>query len=760
MADTTNWVGSRQLLRRLRDVMAGGGDAQARLDQIVAIIARDMVAEVCSIYLLRPGDILELFATEGLLKTAVHRTRLRLGEGLVGDVAAHARPLSLDEARDHPLFAYRPETGEEIYHSFLGVPILRGGRVRGVLTVQNQSRRNYTEEEVETLQTVAMVLAELAAGGALAVEAEFAAAADGIALRPLRLEGTRLNGGLAMGRAVIHERRTNIRQVVAEDVDAELQRFDVAVHDMHRSLDAMMAEIGGHRGGKEHVEVLEAYRMFAEDRGWLARIREGIRSGLTADASVAKALNDTRARMAQVADPYIRERILDFEDLAYRLLQHLDDDQTGQDARRPRQDRDTVLVARSLGPAELLDYGRREVQAVILEEGSTTSHVAIVARALGIPLIGRLSGLLDRIEAGDGILVDGDNGVVVVRPGDDARQSFAETMRSRAELEEVYVALRDLPSVSRDGVGVSLNLNAGLLLDLPQLRQTNAAGIGLYRTEIMFMMQGALPGVEEQANVYRRVIDQADDREVVFRTLDAGGDKLLPYMPRQEEENPAMGWRAIRMTLDRPFMLRQQLRALIRASAGRKLRVMFPMVAEVSEYQAARQILDLELERAAGRKETLPESVAAGCMLEVPSLLFQLPQLAAYADFVAVGSNDLMQFIYASDRGNTAVSDRYDILSVAALRMLRGVVQACDAAGVPASVCGEMAGRPLEAMALVGLGFRSLSMASSSIGPVRLMVRSLDVSALSQFIDSLLDGPSHSLRGKLRAYARDHGVSL
>jgi phosphotransferase system enzyme I (PtsP) len=754
MADTTNWVGSRQLLRRLRDVMAGGGDAQARLDQIAAIIARDMVAEVCSIYLLRPGDILELFATEGLLKTAVHRTRLRIGEGLVGDVAAHARPLSLDEAQDHPQFAYRPETGEEIYHSFLGVPILRGGRVRGVLVVQNQSRRNYTEEEVETLQTVAMVLAELVASGALAAETEFASA-DGIALRPLHLEGARLNGGLAMGRVVIHERRTMISQVVAEDVAAELERFDAAVQDMHRSLDAMMEELGGHRSGREHVEVLEAYRMFAEDRGWLARIREGIRGGLTADASVAKALDDTRARMAQVADPYIRERILDLEDLAYRLLQHLDEGEAQQDRRRLREAGDTVLVARSLGPAELLDYGRRGLKALVLEEGSATAHVAIVARALEIPLIGRVAGLLDRVEAGDHILVDGDNGVV-----DDTRQAFAETMQSRAELQEVYATLRDLPPVSRDGAEVSLNLNAGLLLDLPQLRQTNAAGIGLYRTEIMFMMQGALPGVDEQAGVYRRVMDQADGRRVVFRTLDAGGDKLLPYMPGQYEENPAMGWRAIRMTLDRPFMLRQQLRALIRAASGRPLEVMFPMVAEVSEYRAAREILELELARAAARGESLPESVSAGCMLEVPSLLFQLPQLTECADFLAVGSNDLLQFLYASDRGNVAVSDRYDILSAASLRMLRTVVTACDGAGVPVSVCGEMAGQPLEAMALVGLGFRSLSMASSSIGPTRMMIRSLDVGSLSDFLDSLLTGPSRSLRSKLCAYARDHGVSL
>ena len=759
MADATNWVGSRLLLRRLRDVMAGEGDAQSRLDQVVAIIARDMVAEVCSIYLLRPGDILELFATEGLLKTAVHRTRLRVGEGLVGNVAAQADSLSLAEAQDHPQFAYRPETGEEIYHSFLGVPILRGGRVRGVLTIQNQTRRNYTEEEIETLETVAMVLAELIVGSDLSSPNEFATA-DGIALKPLRLEGTRLNGGLAMGKAVVHERTTQISQVVSEDPAAELDRFNEAVQEMHRSLDEMMEEVGSHRGGEEHVEVLEAYRMFAEDRGWLSRIREGIRSGLTADASVAKALSDTRAKMAQITDPYLRERILDMEDLAYRLLQHLHEGENGVGGRRLSRGREAILIARSLGPAELLDYGQGSIQAVILEEGSATAHVAIVARALGIPVVGQVAGVLDKVEPDDMILVDGDQGVVVVRPGEDVQQTFADGMAQNAERQAHYAAARELAPVTLDGERVSLNLNAGLLLDLPNLRETNADGIGLYRTEILFMERGQLPDVDEQARAYRRVIDQADGKRVVFRTLDAGGDKLLPYMPVSHEENPAMGWRAIRMTLDRPFMLRQQLRALIRAAAGQRLDVMFPMIAEVSEFAAAREILNLELARATARGEPLPEEIAVGCMLEVPSLMFQLPQLLALVDFLAVGSNDLMQFMYASDRSNVAVSGRYDILSAGALRMLRSIVVEAGKAGIPVSVCGEMAGRPLEAMALIGLGFRSLSMAASSIGPTRLMLRSLDAGRISHFIDAAVGGADPSLRISLANYARDHGVDI
>jgi phosphotransferase system enzyme I (PtsP) len=522
----------------------------------------------------------------------------------------------------------------------------------------------------------------------------------------------------------------------------------------------MMEEIGGQRAGEEHMEVLEAYRMFAEDRGWLTRIREGIRSGLSADASVAKALSDTRARMAQIADPYLRERILDMEDLAYRLLQHLHEGEAGEEQRRLRKSRESILVARSLGPAELLDYGRDSLQAVVLEEGSPTAHVSIVARALGIPVVGQLAGLLDKVEPDDDMLVDGDNAVVVIRPGEDIRQSFAMGMEQGARRQAVYAAARDLPAVTRDGAEISLNLNAGLLLDLPNLRETNAAGIGLYRTEILFMVRGELPGVDQQTRAYLRVMDQAGDKRVVFRTLDAGGDKLLPYMPIAKEENPAMGWRAIRMTLDRPFMLRQQLRALIRAAVGRRLDVMFPMIAEVAEFVAAREILNLELYRARSRGQPLPADIAVGCMLEVPSLLFQLPQLMAQVDFLAVGSNDLMQFLYASDRSNVAVSERYDILSAGSLRMLRNVVREADAASVPVSVCGEMAGRPLEAMALVGLGFRSLSMAASSIGPARLMIRSLDAARLSGFIDALLDGPAPSLRNTLCNYARDHDLRI
>jgi len=749
-------TGSRRLLRRLRDVMAGSGTAQERLNTTVRVIAADMVAEVCSAYLLRAGEVLELFATEGLRPEAVHKTRLRVGEGLVGVIAATGRPLALADAQSHPDFAYRPETGEEIYHSLMGVPILRGDRVLGVVVVQNRTRRHYAEDEVETLQTIAMVLAELAASGDL-VSPNERVPGDGFAQTSVRLDGVRLNSGLMIGTAVIHAPRLLIRQIVAEDPQAEVERLRTAVVSMQSAIDQLLAASDVARGG-EHRDILETYRMFAADRGWIQRIREAVLSGLTAEAAVQKVQDDTRGRMAQVTDPYLRERLLDLEDLTNRLIQHLAGKPVATAlAELPDE---VVLIARSLGPAELLDYDRRRLRAVVLEEGSPTAHVAIVARALDIPMVGRVKGALQRIEAGDLVVVSGDEAQVLLRPGDDVLQTIEQSIKARAGERARYAALRDLPAVTRDGVAVELHMNAGLTLDLAHLDETGAEGIGLFRTELPFMIRNTFPGVAAQVELYRRVLDEARERPVVFRTLDIGGDKLLPYLPETEEENPAMGWRAVRIALDRPSMLRQQLRALIIASAGRRLQIMFPMVAEVAEFEAARAILEIELERARTRGASLPSIVKAGVMVEVPSLLFQLPALLARVDFLSVGTNDLAQFLFASDRGNPRLSDRYDTLAPALLRALREIARTAAGHGVPVSVCGEMAGQTLDAMALVGLGMRSLSMNSGGIGPVRAMLRTLELGPLEEFMQRKIDTPVHSLRGTLRAFARDRGIAV
>lgn len=754
-ATQVTWAGPRRLLRRLRDVMAGSGEAQERLDRIARLIAADLVAEVCSIYIRRAGDVLELFATQGLKPEAVHTTRLRVGEGIIGAIAADSRPMALAEAAKHPNFAYRPETGEEAYSSMMGVPILRGGRMMGVLAVQNRTPRDYSDEEVETLETVSMVVAEMVLGGELITATE-QHPADGIGLKPLRLEGVRLNGGLAMGQAVLHRPRIPLGKAVAEDAGAERVRLDEALTSMHKSLDAMLAEADA-AGAGDHLDILRTYRMFAEDKGWIRRIVENIDNGLTAEGAVVRVQDDTRARMKGIDDPYLRERLLDLEDLAYRLLQHLSGEEADAAKNLPEE---AILFARDMGPAELLDYDRSRLKALILEEGSSTSHVAIVARALEIPVIGRVKAVLDRVEPLDPILVDGGNGLCFIRPGDEVRSAFQASMAFAAERLAAYRAGRGLPSVTTDGVPVSLLMNAGLLIDMDHLNDSGAAGIGLYRTEVPFMVRSEFPDTRAQADLYGKILDRAAGKPVTFRTLDIGGDKVLPYQRGEDEENPAMGWRAIRIGIDRPGLLRQQLRALILASDGRPLHVMFPMVATVDEFDKARAILDRELTRARDIAVPLPERLEIGAMLEVPSLIFQLDALAGRADFVSVGSNDLLQFLFASDRGNPRMDGRYDSLSAPVLRAMRAIVDAAERADLDLSLCGEMAGNPLDALALIGLGFRKLSMSPGNVGPVRDAVRGADSRALADFTKALETRGDASLRGAMAGFARDHGIPV
>ena len=758
MTDDAHWVGSRQLLRRLRDAMARGGNAHERLDRIAQLIARGMVAEVCSVYVMR-GETLVLYSTEGLRKDAVFRTRLQIGEGLVGNIAAHATPLALADAQSHPQFAYRPETGEEIYHSFLGVPVLRSGRVLGVLTVQNQTQRNYTEEEIETLETVAMVVAEHVAGGDLKLPDE---AMGMTSSEPMRLEGTKINRGLATGFAVLHERGAPISQTIAEDVETELARVDDALRAMHVALDSMEQKLSddgqGDLGG-ESLDILRAFRMIAGDHGWIRRVREAVQSGLTAEAAVAKVQNDTRARMGQVIDPYIRDRLLDLDDLGYRMLQHLTGSK-GMESSQQSLPADVVLIARSMGPVELLDYDRTRLRALILDEGTAASHVAIVAKSLDIPVIGNVRGVIGKVEPNDPVFVDGDNGVAYVRPGEDFKKRFTESVAFRDRKRAEYAASRALPAVTADGAPISLLINAGLVIDLDHLHESGAEGVGLYRTEIPFMIREQFPRLGTQTELYREVYKKAAGRPVVFRTLDIGGDKLLPYLRTTEDENPAMGWRALRIALDRPAILRLQIRALLRAAAGQELRVMFPLVAEVAEFEAARAMLEYEIERATHRGHPPPSAVKVGAMLEVPSLYFQLPQILQRVDFLSVGSNDLVQFLFACDRGNPRVSDRYDVLSPAVLRFLGDVAAACDSATVPVGLCGEMAGQPLEAMTLIGLGFRSLSMPPGAIGAIRHMVQKLDAGRLKAHLASLVGAPDHTVRNALADFAAAEGISV
>ena len=735
--------------------MAEQVSAQERLDKIVVLIAANMVAEVCSVYVLRVDNTLELYATEGLNRDAVHMTVLSAHEGLVGLVASEATPLNLSDAQSHPAFSYRPETGEEIYHSFLGVPILRAGNTLGVLVVQNRAKRTYVEEEVEALQTTAMVLAEMIASGELAALAQ--PGAEPAVRHSVHKTGAVLSDGIALGHVVLHEPRVVVNNYIAEDLPKEIKRLDAALVKLRADLDRML-ERGDVADGGEHREVLEAYRMFANDQGWSHKLHEAVATGLTAEAAVERVQSDTRARMLRSTDPYLRERLHDLEDLGYRLLRQL----VGQD-HAPSRDHlpdNAILIARAMGPAALLDYDRKRLRGLVLEEGTANSHVAIVARALGIPAVGEVPNAPGIADPGDAIIVDGTSGSIYVRPSAEIESAYAERVRFRARRQAQYSELRNKPCKTKDGQPIELMINAGLVIDLPHIEDTGSAGIGLFRTEFQFMVAEELPRLEAQTSLYEKVLDAADGMPVTFRTLDLGGDKLLPYMELEREDNPALGWRAVRMGLDRPALLRMQIRALIKAANGRPLRVMFPLVANVDEFRAARSFVDQEVAWALKRGRPAPSRLDVGAMIEAPSLLWHLDALLPMTDFVSVGTNDLMQYMFAADRGNPKVSDRYDPLSPAALRALKTIQQACADTGTQVSVCGEMAGRPLEAFALVALGFDRLSMPPAGIGPVKQMVLSLDREAARRNVEALLKGSGGSLRGEIETLARKLYVAV
>ena len=748
-------AGPRLLLRRLREVMAEPIGAQARLDKIVVQIAFNMVAEVCSVYVLHTDGRLELYATEGLNREAVHHTTMRKGEGLVGLIAASAEALALPDAQAHPAFSYRPETGEEIYLSFLGVPILRGGNTLGVLVVQNRARRLYSEEEVEALQTTAMLLAEMIAGG----ELQSMLPGPAVLRQPLTLQGSIVVDGVGLGHAVLHEPRVVVTRLVAENVDGEVIRLEEAIAALRESIDRLVDQSDA-AGPGEHREVLQTFRMFAHDRGWLRRLREAVVTGLTAEAAVERVQSDTRAKLVRQTDPYLRDRLHDLDELANRLLHQL----TGQSMVAPLDSlpENAVIVARAMGPGALLDYDRAKLRGLVLEDGGIASHVAIVARALGIPMVGDVANVSSLVEPGDALIIDGSLGIVEVRPPSDVEAAYGEKARLGARRQEQYRKLRDIPPVTRDGVEIGLHMNAGLLLDLPHLAETGAASIGLFRTELLFMVTPRFPRVAQQAALYGAVLDAVGDKPVTFRTLDIGGDKVLPYMAQPDEPNPALGWRAIRIGLDRPGLLRSQLRALLRAGGGRDMRIMFPMIASAAEFDAAKAMVGRELAHLRLHGYAAPADVKLGAMVEVPALLWELDELARRVDFLSVGTNDLMQYLFAVDRDNKRVSGRFDPLAPPMLRALKSIADAGRARNVPVTLCGELGGKPLTALALLAIGFRHLSMSPSSLGPVKAMLLSLDVADATAHVDRLIsrsDGAT-SIRSDLAAYAERHQLPV
>ena len=731
-------VESRVLLKRLRDALAEPAEGQARLDRITKIVAESLVAEVCSIYL-RRNDVLELFATTGLNPAAVHNTRMRAREGLVGRIAYNAEPINTRDAPTERGYQYFPETGEEIYASFLGVPIQRLGEVLGVLVIQNQSPRDYTEDEVHGVEVIAMVIAEMAELGVFTGSSE----TDVPPPHHLPFFSRGLIGqeGAAEGTVLLHDPQIIITNPVADDPRAERERLATALANLRTEVDEML-DADHLTASGDHRDVLNAWRKFAHDKGWVRRMEASIDAGLAAEVAVEREQSETRARMNRIADPYLRDRLHDLDDLSNRLLRML----TGRELVHKDDIPDNaVLVARNIGPGELLDYGNR-LKGVVLEEGSVASHAAIVARALAIPLVIQAERITREAVNGDNILVDGDQGLVHLRPEENVVEAFRAKIDMANQAREVYVGLRDKPAETRDGVRVALLMNAGLMADLPSLIPSGAEGVGLYRTELQFLVRRTVPKRSDLAALYTRILDSAKDKPVTFRTLDIGSDKVLPYMKREPEPNPALGWRAIRVGLDRPGVMRMQLQALLRAANGRKLRLMFPFVAQFDEFRCARQCFLDEIERERKLGHAVPEQYEIGAMLETPSLAFAPDQFFEMADFISIGGNDLKQFFFAADRENERVRRRYDTLNVSFLSFIEQIAARCDAFNTPVSFCGEDAGRPIEALAFVAMGLRNLSMRPASIGPVKAMLRAVDLGEVRAVIDTARKSGDQSVR--------------
>ncbi len=712
---------SRKLLRRLRDTLAEPGAGQERLDRITHIIADSIETEVCSIYLFRDDETLELCATEGLKEESVHKTRMRLGEGLVGRVAKTSAPINTGNAPAERGFRYMPETGEEIYSSFLGVPIQRLGEKLGVLVVQSKDARQYSDDEVYALEVVAMVLAEMTELGAFIGEGE---ALSALHTHPAMFRGATGQEGTAEGHIWLHEPRVVVTNPVGDDPEVEGKRLHDAVERLRISVDDMISLTDGQSG--EQREVLQAYRMFAHSRGWIRRMEEDISRGLSAEAAVEKEQSSARARLETVPDPYLRDRLHDLDDLANRLLRLLTGQGSDTGAEMPA---DPILVARNIGPAELLDYGRK-LKGVVLEEGSVGSHAAIVARALAIPLVIHAERITTEALNGDAILVDGDQGIVHLRPEESVAAAFRDKIAMQAAAQSRYASLREQSATALCGTTISLHMNAGLMADLPSLVGSGAEGVGLFRTELQFLIRSHVPKRSELAAIYSGVLDAAKGKRVAFRTLDIGSDKVLPYMKRVDEPNPAMGWRAIRVGLEKPGVLRMQLQALLRAANGRPLTLMFPFVAEYEEFRIARQMVLDEVKRERRLGHSLPASLEIGAMMETPSLAFAPDEFFRSTDFISIGGNDLKQFFFAADRENEKVRRRYDVLNTSFLRFISQIVERCESFGTALSFCGEDAGRPVEALCLAALGIRALSMRPASIGPVKHLIRRVDLMEL------------------------------
>jgi phosphotransferase system enzyme I (PtsP) len=745
------------LLRQVVEAVNSTRDLQASLRTVVGRIREGMNVQVCSVFLWDPHvNRYVLMATEGLSAEAVGKVTLTQNEGLIALVGKREEPINLSDATQHPNYHFIPGLGEEPFKSLLAVPIIHHRKVLGVMTIQRAEAGRFGDPEEALMVTLSAQLAGVIA------HAEATGALSGLNLLggeqlDVRFAGVAGSQGVAIGKAhvlVPPSDLDSVRYRVAQDIEAEVILFEGALSAVRSELSATRERLRSELRPEE-LALFNVYLGILEDQALGNSVVERIRKGEWAQSALASVMRGYIDHFESIKDDYLRERAADMRDLGRRVLSHLQ--ALVPEVAIPDH---AILVGEEISPTVFGDLTTGRIAAIVCTTGSENSHVAILARALAIPTIMGVQELPWQALQGEELVVDGYRGHVYYRLSPEKRQYFETICKEEAEREADLESLTDEVSETSDGVAISLMVNTGLQTDVVRSQNKGADGVGLFRTEVPFMMRDRFPSEEEQARIYRAQLEAFAPLPVTMRMLDIGGDKSLDYFPIVED-NPFLGWRGIRVMLDHPELFMVQIRAMLRASLGlENLKVMLPMVTSVSEVEEAlaiihRAVLELNDE---GVAVILPE---VGVMVEVPSAVYLVREFATLVDFISVGSNDLTQYLLAVDRNNPRVANIYDSLHPAVLKALKMVVDAANEGGIPVSLCGEMAGDPLGAVTLVGLGYRHLSMSSSNLLRVKSILRQIDSGWAHTVASGLLhlDDPK-VVRSTMRLALRKAGIPL
>lgn len=745
-------------LRRIVQEVTAAKDLDQALEVIVVRMKKAMAVDVCSIYLMDKSlDENVLMATDGLNAEAVGMVRMKKNQGLIGLVVEREEPVNLDDAPAHPRYQYFPETGEERYHSFLGVPIVHHRQLQGVLVVQRHAKKQFSEDKVTFMVTIAAQLA-----GAIA-HAEVSGGINGLNKKSHGVrDGAPLKGqsgaaGVAIGTAVVNYALANLDAIPdrpAGDVKQEIHLFKTAVADVRKDIQSMLTRMKKILPAEDRA-LFDAYLMMLEGDAITGEVIRRIKEDSWASGALRETITEHMRVFDAMEDDYLRERADDVRDLGRRILEKLRTKDTQKPKKFPTR---TVLVGDEITASMLAEVPIKRLAGVVSKRGSQTSHVAILARAMGVSAVMGVDDLPVSRMDGRSIIVDGYAGRVYIDPSHAIREEYKHLLREEAELSKELRELRDQPAITPDNIGIPLYVNSGLLADVSPSRKSGAEGIGLYRTEFPFMVRDRFPGEDEQFHIYRQVLKSFSPAPVTLRTLDVGGDKALPYFPITED-NPFLGWRGIRISLDHPEIFMVQLRAMLRASAGlSNMNILFPMISSIAEVDDALRLL----RRA--HHELIDSGVSIsmpriGVMIEVPSAVYQVRELARRVNFISVGTNDLTQYLLAVDRNNARVAGLYDSLHPSVLRAMQQIVEGAKAEKTPVSVCGEMAGDPAAVILLLGMGIDNLSMSAANLPRVKWVIRTFTRRKARLLLkEALTLEYAHSIRSFLNAALEDAGL--